>query len=92
MRRTTRYMTLTRTFFSALSITIPVGLSAVGRNFEEKMAMLLVWANGLNRTVPAFIEAQRLLEAEDSILGRVIRNAKNRKATEIVPGTKFSRR
>jgi hypothetical protein len=61
-------------------------------NFEEKMAMLLVWANVLNRAVPAFIEAQRLLEAEDSILGRVIRNAKNRKPTEIVPGTKFSRR
>jgi hypothetical protein len=61
-------------------------------NFEEKMAMLLVWANVLNRAVPAFIEAQRLLEAEDSILGWVIRNAKNRKATEIVPRTKFSRR
>ena len=61
-------------------------------NFEEKMTMLLVWANVLNRAVPAFIEAQRLLEAEDSILGRAIRNARNRKATEIVPGTKFSRR
>ena len=60
-------------------------------DFEEKMAMLLVWANVLNRSVLAFTEAQRLLEAEDSILGRVIRSAKNRKATDIVPGTKFSR-
>jgi hypothetical protein len=49
-------------------------------DFEEKMAMLLVWANALNCSVPAFTEAQRLLEAESSILGRVIRKAKNRKA------------
>jgi hypothetical protein len=60
-------------------------------DFEQKMAMLLVWANVLNRSVPAFKEAQRILEGEDSILGRVVRNAKNRKATDIVPGTKFSR-
>lgn len=60
-------------------------------DLEEKMAMLLVWANLLNRAVPAFTEAQRLLEAEDSILGRVIRSAGIRKATEIVPGTKCSR-
>jgi hypothetical protein len=60
-------------------------------DFEEKMAMLLVWANVLNRSVPAFMEAQRLLEGEDSILGRVIQSAKKRKTTDIVPGTKFSR-
>jgi hypothetical protein len=60
-------------------------------NFEEKMAMLLVWANMLNRSVPAFTEAQRLLEGEDSVIGRVIRSAKNRKASEIAPGTKFIR-
>jgi hypothetical protein len=60
-------------------------------NFVEKMAMLLGWANVLNRSVPAFTEAQKLLEGEDSILGRVIRSAKNRKPTDIVPGTKFSR-
>jgi len=60
-------------------------------DFEEKMAMLLVWANILNRSVPAFAEAQRLLEPEDSVLGRVIRNAKNRKPSDIVPGTKFGR-
>src|SRR5579883_724575 len=47
-------------------------------DFEEKMAMLLVWANILNRSVPAFAEAQRLLESEDSVLGRIVRNAKNR--------------
>lgn len=61
-------------------------------NFVEKMAMLLTWANVLNRSVPAFTKAQKLLEGEDSMLGRVIRNAKNRKPTDIVPGTKFSRR
>ena len=60
-------------------------------DFEEKMAMLLVWANVLNRSVPTFTEALRLLEGEDSVLGRVIRSAKNRKATDVVPGTKFSR-
>src|ERR1700719_1490585 len=60
-------------------------------DFEEKMAMLLVWANVLNRSVPAFTEAQRLLEGEDSVVGRVIRSAKNRKSTDIAPGTKFGR-
>jgi hypothetical protein len=59
--------------------------------FEEKMAMLLVWANVLNRSVPAFTEAQRLLEGEDSVVGRVVRSAKNRKPADIVPGTKFGR-
>jgi len=44
-------------------------------DFEEKMAMLLRWANMLNRSVPAFTEAQRLLEGEDSVMGRVIRRA-----------------
>jgi hypothetical protein len=58
-------------------------------DFEEKMAMLLVWANGLNRSVTAFAEAQKLLEGEDSVLGRIIRAAKNRKPTAIAPGTKF---
>lgn len=60
-------------------------------NFEEKMAMLLVWANVLSRSVTAFTEAQRLLEGEDSVVGRVIQSAKNRKTTDIVPGTKFGR-
>src|SRR3984885_5625032 len=59
--------------------------------FEQKMAMLLVWANVLNSSVPAFTVAQRVLESEDSVVGRVIRSAKNRKATDIAPGTKFSR-
>src|SRR5271157_3209255 len=45
-------------------------------DFEEKMAMLLVWANVLNRSVPAFQDAQNLLEGEDSVLGHVIRRAK----------------
>jgi hypothetical protein len=60
-------------------------------DFEEKMAMLLVWANVLNRSVPAFTEAQKFLEVEDSVIGRIIRSAKNRKATDIAPGTKFGR-
>lgn len=42
-------------------------------NFEEKMAMLLRWANTLNASVPAFAQAQALLETEESVLGRVIR-------------------
>ncbi len=45
-------------------------------NFEDKMAMLLRWANALNRSVPAFGEAQSLLEREDSLIGRIIRLAK----------------
>src|SRR5689334_15519787 len=49
-------------------------------DFEEKMATLLRWANTLNCSVPAFTEAQKLLEDEDSVIGRVIRCAK--RATE----------
>ena len=45
-------------------------------DFEEKMAMLLRWANALNRSEPAFAQAQSLLEAEESLVGRVIRRAK----------------
>ena len=45
-------------------------------DFEEKMAMLLRWANALNRSDPAFAEAQSLLEGEASLLGRVIRRTK----------------
>nr|HEV7955268.1 hypothetical protein [Candidatus Acidoferrales bacterium] len=61
-------------------------------DFEEKMATLLVWANALIRPASEFIEAQRLLESEDSIIGRVIRSAKNRKSADIIPGTKSQRR
>ena len=60
-------------------------------DFEEKMAMLLVWANVLNRSVPAFTEAQKLLASEDSAVGRIIRAAKTRKTTDIAAGTKFGR-
>jgi hypothetical protein len=42
-------------------------------DFEEKMATLLRWAGALNRSVPAFRDAQKLLESEDSVIGRVIR-------------------
>jgi hypothetical protein len=45
-------------------------------DFEEKMAKLLHWANALNHSVPAFTEAQKLLEGEDSVIGRVIRRTK----------------
>jgi hypothetical protein len=48
-------------------------------DFEEKMTMLLIWANVLNRSVPAFAEAQILLEGEESVIGRVIWRAKHRK-------------
>ena|ERR1700722_6722571 len=60
-------------------------------DFEEKMAMLLVCANGLNSSAPAFTYAQRLLEAEESVIGRVIRNAKNRKSDDTSPESKFRR-
>lgn len=40
-------------------------------DFEEKMATLLRWANALNRSVAAFKEAQKLLEGDDSVIGRV---------------------
>jgi hypothetical protein len=46
------------------------------------MAMLLRWANTLNRSDPAFAEAQCLLEPEDSVIGRVIRRAKMNEQTE----------
>ncbi len=48
----------------------------VDGDFEEKMATLLTWANMLNRSVPSFAEAQKVLEGEDSVLGRVIRRSK----------------
>ena len=44
-------------------------------DFVETMATLLRMANALNRSVPAFREAQRLLENEESALGRVVRRA-----------------
>jgi hypothetical protein len=44
-------------------------------DFEAKMATLLRMADAFNRSVPAFREAQRLLENEESVLGRVVRRA-----------------
>jgi hypothetical protein len=44
-------------------------------DFEGKMAQLLVCANVLNHSVPEFNEAQRILEKEESLIGRVIRRA-----------------
>src|ERR1700756_2650244 len=46
-------------------------------NFEEKMATLLRWANALNASVPTFAQAQAVIEAEDSVMGRVIRLSKH---------------
>ena len=45
-------------------------------DFEEKMATLLRWANTLNRSNPAFAQAQSVLEGEESPVGRVIRRTK----------------
>jgi hypothetical protein len=45
-------------------------------DFEEQMAMLLRWANALNRSNPAFLQAQSLLEGEESLIGRVIRRTR----------------
>jgi hypothetical protein len=47
-------------------------------DFEEKMAMLLHWANALNRSDPTFAQAQSRLEGEESLIGRVIRRNKAR--------------
>ena len=44
-------------------------------DFEDQMANLLRVTISLNRSVPAFREAQRLLENEESVLGRVVRRA-----------------
>ena len=44
-------------------------------DFEDKMATLLRMANYLHGSIPAFKEAQRLLEKEESVLGRVVRRA-----------------
>jgi hypothetical protein len=46
-------------------------------DFEEKMAMLLGWANVLNGSVAAFAQAQSLLQDEDSVIGRVIQRTKS---------------
>lgn len=46
-------------------------------DFEETMAMLLRWANVLNRSKLDFTQAQGLLEGEDSVVGRVIRRSKS---------------
>ena len=47
-------------------------------DFEERMSTLLRWANMniLNASVPALKEVQTLLEDENSVLGKVIRRAK----------------
>lgn len=47
-------------------------------DFEEKMAMLLRWANTLSHSDPAFAQAQSLLEDEESLIGRIIRRTKAR--------------
>ena len=44
-------------------------------DFEDKLATLLRMANFLNRSVRAFRAAQRLLENDESVLDRVIRQA-----------------
>jgi len=46
-------------------------------DFEEKMATLFNLASVLNRSVPAFTVAQQVLEAEESVIGRIIRRAKH---------------
>jgi hypothetical protein len=47
-------------------------------NFEDKMVELLGLATGLSRRDNAFAQAQQLLEAEDSLLGRLVRRSKSR--------------
>src|SRR5258707_555239 len=57
-------------------------------DFEEKMATLLRSANTLNRSVPAFTEAQELLDDEDSTIGRVIRRSKTNDLPSLEPQEK----
>ena len=57
-------------------------------DFEEKMAVLLRWANALNSSDPAFAEAQSLLEGEDSVIGRVIRRSKTSDLPSLEPQEK----
>jgi hypothetical protein len=52
-------------------------------NFEEKMATLLVWANILSRSIPAFTGTQRVLEGVESVIGRVIRRSKQRRTGSV---------
>jgi hypothetical protein len=52
-------------------------------DFEGKMAALLEMASALDKSDPRFTEAQKLLEAEDSVLGRVIRRRKMRQFASI---------
>jgi hypothetical protein len=58
-----------------------------GGDFEEKMATQLVWASVLNRSVPAFTDAKKLLEGEESVIGRIIRRAKHRDSGDAAPST-----
>lgn len=44
-------------------------------DFEEKMESLLRLANALNHSATSFRDAQRLLEKEESLLGRIIRRS-----------------
>lgn len=46
-------------------------------DFEEKMMMLLRWANMLHSNVPEFKEAQDLIGQEETLIGRVIRRYRN---------------
>lgn len=57
-------------------------------DFESKMASLLALANYLNHSVPEFSEAQRLVESEDSILGQIVRRARELKASTTFPDIK----
>ena len=48
-------------------------------DFEEKMTMLLRWANILNRNSSEFQEAQDLLAEEETVIGRIIRRYRSGK-------------
>ena len=47
-------------------------------NFEEKMTELLRWANKLHHGAD-FQEAQDILAAEDSVVGRIIRRSRGKR-------------
>jgi len=51
-------------------------LGNLAKQLPLARAMLLRWANALNASSPRFAQAHALLQAEDSVIGRVVRLSK----------------
>lgn len=48
------------------------------QDFKSRMATLLVWANWLNHSSESFLEAQKILRREPSLLGGIVRKARRK--------------